>query len=69
MIYTEINIFGIYVSPFVPMMFLAWLITLPLRRVADRIGLARLVWHTALFNFAVYVIILSLVVLAARWRS
>jgi hypothetical protein len=67
--YTEINVFGVYVAPFVPMMLIAWLLTLPLRRLSDRIGIARYVWHPALFNTSVYLIVLSLLVLVIGWRS
>jgi hypothetical protein len=66
--YVEVSIFGIYVAPFVLMMVGAWLLTVPLRYLGDRIGIARYVWHPALFDIAVYVIVLSLVVLFARWR-
>ncbi len=68
MSFTEINLLGVYVSPFAPMMQFAWLIVLPLRRLADRIGVTRFVWHPALFYVACYVIVLSTVVLVARWR-
>ena len=66
--YTEIDILGVYVAPFVPMMLAAWLITLPLRRLGDRFGLARHVWHPALFNAAVYLIVLSAIVLVVGYR-
>jgi hypothetical protein len=65
--YTEVNILGVYIAPFAPMMLAAWLITLPIQRLADRIGVARRVWHPALFNLAVYVAVLSIVVLAIGW--
>lgn len=63
--FAEINLFGVYVAPIAVIMLLAWLIVLPLRRVADRFGLFRHVWHPALFVFAVYVMILSVMVLLA----
>lgn len=67
MSFTEINLFGVYVAPIVPLMGAAWLILIALRRLAVRIGLLRQVWHPALFVFAVYIIILStLVVLTAK---
>ncbi len=66
--YTEINIFGVYVAPFAPMLLAAWLIARPLQRVRDRFGITRLVWHPALFNIAIYVIILSLIVILVGWR-
>jgi protein AaeX len=65
--FAEVNIFGIYVAPFAVMMVAAWLITIPLRHFGDRLGIARYVWHRALFDFAVYVIVLSLIVLGVGW--
>jgi hypothetical protein len=67
--YTEVNVLGIYIAPFALMMLAAWLITMLLQRIADRVGVARRVWHPALFNVAVYVIVLSIVVLAVGWDS
>ena len=60
---SEVNLFGVYVAPISVIMFVAWLATIALRRVADRFGLLRYVWHPALFVFAVYMILLSLIVL------
>ena len=45
------------------MMIGAWLILMPLRRLADSFGLLRQVWHPALFWFAVYIMSLSAIVL------
>jgi protein AaeX len=61
--FTEINLFGVYVAPISLMTVAAWLILMPLRRIADRIGLMRQVWHPALFWFAIYMITLSSIVL------
>jgi hypothetical protein len=63
--YHELNILGVYVAPFAPLMLLAWLLAIPLFRLSSRIGLARYVWHTSFFNFAVYTIILCILVLLA----
>jgi hypothetical protein len=60
---SEVNLFGVYVAPISVMMVVAWLATIALRRVAGRFGLLRHVWHPALFVFAVYVILLSSIVL------
>ena len=57
--FAEISLFGVYIAPISLMMVGAWLVTTVLRRVADRFGLLRYVWHPALFVFAVYVIVLS----------
>jgi hypothetical protein len=63
--FTEIDLFGVYVAPISLMMVAAWLVTIALRRIADRFGLLRHVWHPALFVFAVYMIVLSSVTLIA----
>ena len=61
--FTEIDLFGVYVSPFAAMMLVAAGATALLLRVLDRLGLTRNVWHPALFDAALYVIVLSLAVL------
>ena len=61
--FTDINLFGVYVAPISIMVIEAWLITFVLRRVAARWGLLRYVWHPALFVFAVYIIVLSSLIL------
>jgi hypothetical protein len=63
--FTEINLFGVYVAPISAMMLAAWLMLLVVHRLTARFGLLRLVWHPALFVFAVYVIALSSIILVA----
>lgn len=62
--FTEVDLFGVYVAPISVMLVVAWIITIALRRVAVRFGLLRQVWHPALFIFAIYLIVLSSIVLA-----
>jgi protein AaeX len=70
MSFAEVDLFGVYVAPISVMMVAAWLVVLVLRRVADQVGLLRLVWHPALFVFAVYIVALSsIVLLVARVRG
>ena len=59
----EINLLGVYVAPLAVVMALAWAILLVLRRIGARFGLFRYVWHPPLFSFAVYVILVSGIVL------
>jgi hypothetical protein len=61
--FAEVNLFGVYVAPIAVMMVAAWLILIALLRVADHFGLVRHTWHPALFVFAVYMILLSSIVL------
>jgi hypothetical protein len=60
---SEVNLLGVYVAPISVMMVVAWLATITLRRVLVRFDLMRYVWHPALFVFAVYMILLSSIVL------
>ena len=62
---TEINLFGVYVALMSVMMVAAWFVTIWVRRSAARFGLLRYVWHPSLFVFAVYMIVLSSMVLVA----
>jgi protein AaeX len=62
--FTEINLLGVYVAPVSVMMVAAWLMLIALRRIANRFGLLRFVWHPALFGLAIYVILLSTIVLS-----
>jgi protein AaeX len=65
--FAEIDFFGVYVAPISVLMVVAWLVTIGLRRVANRFGLLRQVWHPSLFVFAVYIIVLSsMTLIAAR---
>jgi len=63
--FAEFNVLGVYVAPISLMMAAAWMITIALRHVSAGFGLARYVWHPPLFEFAVYMIVLSSIVLIA----
>jgi protein AaeX len=65
--FVEVNLLGVYVAPISVLLIVAWIVTVGLRRVADRFGLLRHVWHPALFVFDIYIIVLSsMVLLIAR---
>jgi protein AaeX len=63
--FVEINLFGVYVAPMSLILVAAWFVTMGLRRVAGHFGLLDYVWHPALFVLAVYMIVLSSIVLIA----
>lgn len=65
----EINLFGVYVAPIAIILVVAWLVLLPVRRLVNHFRLLRHVWHSALFEFAVYLIIVSVMVLAIANRE
>ncbi len=66
--FTEINLFGVYVAPISGMLVAAWVVTIGLRRFAARFGLLRYVWHPSVFAFAIYMIVLSSMVLLVAAR-
>lgn len=59
----ELDLEGILFAPFVAYALLALAIMIPVRRIMWRVGVQRWVWHPALFEFAVYLCILSLLVI------
>jgi protein AaeX len=66
--FNEINLFGIYVAPITLIMAVAWVVYLVVRRAGDRFGLTQRVWHPAFFDLALYVMIVSaIVIMIARW--
>lgn len=56
----EISIAGVYLAPFAAYLAIAGLAYLPLRWIFNRVRIQRFVWHRAIFDLAVYVILLSL---------
>jgi protein AaeX len=50
------------------MLVAAWVVTIGLRRFAARFGLLRYVWHPSVFALAIYMIVLSSMVLLVAAR-
>ncbi|MGH6935569.1 MAG: DUF1656 domain-containing protein [Methylocella sp.] len=65
----EVDVFGIYVAPIAVLMLAAWLLLVLIQRLANLLGLTDKVWHPALFNAALYLILLSALVLALAQRN
>ena len=63
MSFVEIDVFGVLISPIVPLMALAFAMTMALRWTAIELGWARLIWHPALFEFSIFLIVLTATVL------
>jgi hypothetical protein len=61
--FEALNLYGIYVAPIAAMLLAAMIITMALRWLASRHGLLAYVWHPSLVVTAVYVIVLSIIVL------
>ena len=57
----EIDICGIYVAPFALFIVFALIAYLPCRWFFNMIRIQRWVWHRALFDFCIFVILLALI--------
>jgi hypothetical protein len=55
----EIDIYGVLIPALLLWLVLAYALSAVLRRLMQRFGLYRLVWHRALFDFALYVCLLG----------
>ena len=55
----EVSLYGIYVPWLLLLALLSLAATRGLTRVLARLGFYRLVWHPALFDFALFVIVLG----------
>ncbi|WP_082109034.1 DUF1656 domain-containing protein [Azospirillum thiophilum] len=63
----DIDIYGLFLPPLLIMAVLAWALSALLRRGLRATGAYGLIWHPPLFDFALYVLVLS--GLAALWSQ
>jgi hypothetical protein len=66
--FNEINLFWLHVAPIAPILAVAWVAYVLVRRAGDRFGLTQRIWHPALFELALYVVIVSSIVVIIRIR-
>ena len=59
MSFREVDLFGVYVAPAAPILVAAAVAFVVLRRTTNGLGILRAVWHPALFEFAIYVALVS----------
>jgi len=60
----EFDIYGVYFPAFAVFATIAFLLQVVIKRLLDAYGFYRLVWHRALFDLAIYVILLGVVTAA-----
>ena len=61
----EFDIYGVYFPAFAALAAIAFALHLSIKRLMDAYRVYRFVWHRALFDLAVYVILLGVVTAAA----
>jgi hypothetical protein len=65
----EFDIYGVYFPAFAVFAAIAFVLLLAVKRLLDGHGIYRFVWHRALFDLALYVILLGVVTVAAATIS
>lgn len=55
----EIDLYGVFLPDLLVWSLVAYALAVPVRRILGRLGFYRLVWHRALFDAAVYVLLLG----------
>jgi hypothetical protein len=58
----ELDIYGVLVPALLLWLIVAYALSVGVSRIMQRFGLYRLVWHRSLFNFALFVCLLGVVV-------
>jgi protein AaeX len=61
----EFDIYGVYFPAFAVFAAIAFVLQLAIRRLLEASGLYRFFWHRALFDVAIFVILLAAVTAAA----
>ena len=61
----EFDIYGVYFPAFAVFAAIAFALYVSIKRLMDAYGVYRFIWHRALFELAVYVILLGVVTAAA----
>ena len=67
--FSEVDLFGVYVAPAALILVAAVLAFVVLRRITYGLDILRRVWHPALFEFALYVILVSGITLLVASRG
>ncbi len=67
--YGEFSLHGVFVPTLLGLMLLAYLLNSGVRAVLQHTGAYRHIWHPALFNLAVYVIVLGGLFSLMRWMQ
>jgi hypothetical protein len=66
---SELDLFGVYIPGLLFCGLVAFLLNAALRRGLAFAGFYRLVWHRPLFDLAMFVVLLAMVVRLTAWAS
>ena len=62
----EVDIYGVFLPAVLVLMLVSYMFCLVVTRVFARVGLYRFVWHRSIFDLAIYVIVLGIVVIVSH---
>lgn len=65
----EFNLYGVFVPTLLALMTLAYLLKSAVGALLTRVGAYRYIWHPALFNLALYVLLLGGLFSLMRWMQ
>lgn len=63
----ELDLFGVFLPELLVWMLVTYGIQFVLGRWIARTGIYRIVWHRSLFDLALYIVLLGLVVFVSHW--
>ncbi|CAG2154134.1 MULTISPECIES: DUF1656 domain-containing protein [Cupriavidus] len=67
--YGEFNLYGVFIPTLLGLMLLAYALKGALRSWLTRTGLYRWIWHPALFNLAMYIAVLGMLISLMHWMQ
>ncbi len=67
--YGEFSLYGVFVPTLLALMTLAYLLKSLVGLVLARLGAYRHIWHPALFNLALYIVLLGGLFSLMRWMQ
>jgi hypothetical protein len=62
----EIDVYGVFLPSVLVLMLVSYLLCQIITRVFARVGLYRFVWHRSIFDLAIYVLVLGVVVIVSH---
>jgi hypothetical protein len=67
--YGEFSLYGVFVPTLLALMTLAYVLNSVLALVLSRLGAYRHIWHPALFNLALYIVLLGALFSLLSWMQ
>ncbi|MBP0613986.1 DUF1656 domain-containing protein [Jiella mangrovi] len=63
----DLSLFGVFVPKLLVLALASYVALVLLKRVLARLGVYRLVWHPALFDLSIFILLVAAAANAAQW--